>query len=161
MIKKTAFYDMHVQNKGRIVEFAGYYMPVQFKGIVAEHLKVRNSVGVFDVSHMGEIVITGRDALEFVNYITTNDVGKLALNQVQYSSLLYPDGGIVDDLLVYNLKDRFFLVVNAANTEKDYQWIAQNKKWDVVIENISDEICQLAIQDPRRNRSSKKLLIFH
>ncbi len=160
MPKKTAFYEMHVQNRGRIVEFAGFLMPIQFKGIVEEHLKVRNSIGVFDVSHMGEIVISGKDALKFTNYITTNDVSKLSLNQVQYSTLLYPDGGIVDDLLVYNLKDRFFLVVNAANTDKDFRWIVQNKKWDVEIKNISDEIGQLAIQGPEAEPVVQKLVDF-
>ncbi|MEO0226114.1 MAG: glycine cleavage system aminomethyltransferase GcvT, partial [candidate division WOR-3 bacterium] len=138
MVKKTPFYEIHIQNKGQMVEFAGFLMPIQFKGIIDEHLKVRNSVGVFDVSHMGEIVISGPDGLKFTNYITSNDVRKLALNQVQYSTLLYPDGGIVDDLLVYHLKGRFFLVVNAANTDKDFQWIVQNKKWDVEVKNISD-----------------------
>ncbi len=157
MPKKTAFYDMHVQHQGRIVEFAGYLMPVQFKGIVKEHLKVRNSVGVFDVSHMGEIVIRGKDALKFTNHITSNDVTKLSLNQVQYSTMLYPDGGIVDDLLVYNFKDRFLLVVNAANTAKDFEWIVQNKKWDVEIKNISDETCQLAIQGPKAEPVVQKL----
>jgi aminomethyltransferase len=158
MAKKTAFYDMHVQHKGRIVEFAGYLMPIQFQGIVAEHLKVRSSVGVFDVSHMGEVIVTGKDALKFTNYITTNDVSQLALNQVQYSTMLYPDGGIVDDLLVYRLADRYFLVINAANTNKDVDWIVKNKRWDVDIKNVSDEIAQLAIQGPKAEPVVQKLV---
>lgn len=149
MTKKTPFYDKHVEFQGKIVEFAGFYMPVQFAGILPEHETVRKAVGVFDVSHMGEIEVTGPDRVKFVNYITTNDASKLAPNQVQYSGLLYPEGGFVDDLLVYNLKDRMFLVVNASNTEKDFDWIVKNKKFDVQIRNLSDGIAQLAIQGPK------------
>lgn len=161
MIKKSPFYEKHLQYNGKIVEFAGFFMPIHFEGIVAEHETVRNGVGVFDVSHMGEIEITGPDRIQFVNYITTNDVSKLAVNQVQYSAMLYPDAGIVDDLLVYNLKDRVFLVVNAANTEKDYQWILQNKKFDVDIKNLSDDIGQLAIQGPKSELLLQKILDFN
>ena len=157
MAKKTPFYDKIVENKGRIVEFADFLMPIQFEGIIPEHNTVRNSVGVFDVSHMGEVEIRGNDRLKFVNYITTNDASKLALNQVQYSTMLYPDAGIVDDLLVYNLKDRMLLVVNASNTEKDYAWIAENKKYDVEITNRSDEIGQLAVQGPKAEPVMQKL----
>jgi len=160
MTKKTPFYDKHVQYKGRIVEFAGFSMPVQFEGIIPEHNAVRNSVGVFDVSHMGEVEVRGGDRVKFVNYITTNDASKLAPNQVQYTIMLYPDGGIVDDLLVYNLKDRILLVVNAANTDKDYLWIMENKKFNVEIENKSDEIGQLAIQGPNAESVMQKLLDF-
>jgi len=135
-------------------------MPVQFEGIIPEHNAVRNSVGVFDVSHMGEVEVRGGDRVKFVNYITTNDASKLAPNQVQYTIMLYPDGGIVDDLLVYNLKDRILLVVNAANTDKDYLWIMENKKFNVEIENKSDEIGQLAIQGPNAESVMQKLLDF-
>lgn len=157
MAKKTPFYDKVMQHKGRIVEFADFLMPVQFDGIIPEHNAVRNSLGVFDVSHMGEVEIKGSDRLKFVNYITTNDASKLDLNQVQYSTMLYPDAGIVDDLLVYNLKDRMFLVVNASNTEKDFAWIMENKKYDVEITNRSDEIAQLAIQGPKVEPAMQKL----
>ncbi len=157
MANKTPFYEKHVQNKGKIVEFAGFMMPVQFEGIIPEHNTVRTAVGVFDVSHMGEVVIKGRDRIKFVNYITTNDASKLALNQVQYSTMLYPDAGIVDDLLVYNLKDRMFLVVNASNTTKDFAWIMENKKYDVEITNTSDDIAQLAIQGPKAEPVMQKL----
>lgn len=160
MLKKTPFYDMHVKNKGKIVEFAGYLMPVQFEGIVPEHNAVRSSVGVFDVSHMGEVEIRGKDRLKFVNYLTTNNASDLALNQVQYSTMLYPEGGIVDDLLVYNLYRRMFLVVNAANTDKDYKWIVDNKKFDVGITNSSDDIGQLAIQGPKSEPVMQKLFDF-
>jgi aminomethyltransferase len=143
-----------------MVEFAGFLMPVQFEGIIPEHNAVRNSVGVFDVSHMGEVEVRGSDRIRFVNYITTNDASKLALNQVQYTTMLYPDGGIVDDLLVYNLKDRILLVVNAANTDKDYMWIMENKKFNVEIENKSDKIGQLAIQGPKAESVMQKLFDF-
>ncbi len=157
MAKKTPFYDKIVENKGRIVEFADFLMPIQFEGIIPEHNVVRNSVGVFDVSHMGEVEIKGSDRIKFVNYITTNDASKLALNQVQYSTMLYPDAGIVDDLLVYNLKDRMFLVINASNTEKDFAWIIENKRYDVEITNRSDEIGQLAVQGPKAEPVMQKL----
>jgi aminomethyltransferase len=160
MIKKTPFYDMHVKNNGRIVEFAGYLMPIQFEGIISEHETIRTSVGVFDVSHMGEIEIHGKERLAFTNYITTNDASQLALNQVQYTTMLYPKAGIVDDLLVYNFKDRIFLVVNAANTEKDYTWITDNKKDGVQIVNRSDEIGELAIQGPQAEPVMQKLFDF-
>jgi aminomethyltransferase len=110
---------------------------------------------------MGEIEITGPDRLQFTNYITTNDASKMALNQVQYSAMLYSDAGIVDDLLVYNLKDRIFLVVNAANTEKDFSWIVQNKKFNVEIRNRSDEVGQLAIQGPKSEMLMQKIVDFN
>ncbi len=157
MAKKTPFYDKHIQHKGKIVEFAGFFMPIQFEGIIPEHRTVRESVGVFDVSHMGEVEVKGSDRFKFVDYITTNSASKLALNQVQYSTMLYPDAGIVDDLLVYNLKDRLLLVVNAANTNKDFAWIMENKKYDVEITNKSDEIGQLAIQGPKAEPVMQKL----
>jgi aminomethyltransferase len=157
MAKKTPFYDKHVQNKGKIVEFAGFLMPIQFEGIIPEHRAVRESVGVFDVTHMGEVEVIGSDRIRFVNYITTNNASKLALNQVQYSTMLYPDAGIVDDLLVYNLKDRILLVVNAANTDKDHAWIIENKKYNVEIKNKSEEIGQLAVQGPKAEPVMQKL----
>lgn len=160
MAKKTPFYEMHVKNNGKIVEFAGFLMPVQFEGIIAEHQTVRSSVGVFDVSHMGEIEIRGKERIEFANYITTNDVSKLALNQVHYTTMLYPDGGIVDDFLVYSLKDRVFLVVNAANTDKDYKWILENKRFNMETLNRSDEYGELAIQGPKSEPVMQKLFDF-
>ncbi len=158
MIKKTPFYDFHVKNGGKIVEFAGFYMPVQFEGIVEEHNTVRNNAGLFDVSHMGEVEIRGPDRIQFANFITTNNVSKLALNQVQYSCMLYPDAGIVDDLLVYNLKDRILLVINASNIDKDYEWIVENQRFEVEIKNRSDEIGQLAIQGPNAEQVVKKFV---
>jgi len=151
---------MNIKYKGRMVEFANFYMPVQFEGIIPEHQAVRTSVGVFDVSHMGEVEIRGEDRIKFTNYITTNDAAKLAVNQVQYSALLYPEGGVVDDLLVYNLPDRVFIVVNAANTDKDFKWIIDHKKFKVDIANISDNLGQLAIQGPKSEPVMQKLTEF-
>ena len=133
-----------------MVEFAGFSMPIQYgKGVLEECRRVRNTVGVFDVSHMGEIEIRGGDTLDFVNSVTTNDASQLEIFQTQYSCLCYPDGGIVDDLLVYRFPDRILLVVNASNIEKDYQWLLQNQRGDVEIVNQSDAVGQLAIQGPR------------
>ncbi|MBN2621024.1 glycine cleavage system aminomethyltransferase GcvT [candidate division WOR-3 bacterium] len=157
MAKKTPFYDKHVIYRGRIVDFAGFLMPIQFEGIIPEHTAVRTSVGVFDVSHMGEVEVRGKDRFAFVNHITTNDATKLEPDQVQYSTMLYKDAGIVDDLLVYNLNDRILLVVNASNTDKDYAWIMENKKFDVDIKNISDDIGQLAVQGPDAEKVMQKL----
>jgi aminomethyltransferase len=123
-MKKTKFYNIHEKSGAKIVEFAGYYMPIQYSSIIHEHKAVRNSVGVFDVSHMGEIFIKGEKAADFVQYMNTNDVTKLFPGRVQYSAMCYPDGGIVDDLLVYMISpEEFMLVVNASNLEKDYKWM--------------------------------------
>jgi aminomethyltransferase len=149
MLKRTPFFEKHLANKGKIVEFAGYEMPVQFQGIIAEHTRVRTTVGVFDVSHMGRVEIHGNDRYSFVNRVTTNDVKALAPFQAQYSVFCYPNGGVVDDLVVYNLPDYLLLVVNGANNEKDTNWLLENKSGDVKIENKTMEIAQLAIQGPK------------
>ena len=159
MAKKTALYDEHLKYGGKRVEFAGFLMPVQYgKGILSEVRRVRETVGVFDVSHMGEVEIRGADALDFVNYITINDASPLAEYQVQYSAMCYQDGGIVDDLLVYRLPDRYLLVVNASNSDKDYEWIMKHKRGAVEIRNISDTITQLAVQGPDAKNVLEKLV---
>lgn len=158
MPKKTAIYDEHVKFGAKIVEFAGFLMPIQYKnGIFSEVKRVRETVGLFDVSHMGEVEIRGKDALEFINYITINDASKLEQFQVQYSAMCYEDGGIVDDLLVYKLPDKYILIVNASNTDKDFDWILKNKRGEVEINNISDTITQLAIQGPDAEKVVQKL----
>lgn len=164
-MKKTKFYNVHKKAGAKIVEFAGYEMPIQYSSIIAEHKAVRNSVGVFDVSHMGEVFISGDNALEFVQYITTNDASKLFPGKVQYSSMCYPDGGIVDDLLVYRISEKeFMLVINAANIEKDVDWMNENlvswqtdKKSDVKINNFSDEFSLLAVQGPKSAEVIQKI----
>ncbi len=145
-MKKTAFNEIHRKLGAKLVEFAGFEMPVQYEGIIAEHKAVRNSVGVFDVSHMGEVRIHGKDAFAFVQKLTTNDVSQLYKGRVQYSSMCKPDGGIVDDLLVYHCGDYFQLVINASNVEKDIAWMKQNVFGDVRIEDVSDATSLLAIQ---------------
>ncbi|HVO75330.1 MAG TPA: glycine cleavage system aminomethyltransferase GcvT [Ignavibacteriaceae bacterium] len=154
-MKKTKFYPVHEKLNAKIVEFAGYLMPIQYSSIIAEHKAVRNSAGVFDVSHMGEIFIKGNEALDFVQNITVNDASKLFPGRVQYSAMCYPDGGIVDDLLVYKFSDdELMLVVNASNIEKDYEWMKNNNRFNAAIENRSDDYSMLAVQGP----DSKKVV---
>lgn len=158
-MKKTKFNQIHKKIGAKMVEFAGYEMPVQYSSIIAEHKAVRNSVGVFDVSHMGEVFISGEKALEFVQYITTNDASKLFPGRVQYSAMCYPDGGIVDDLLVYNLaENEYMLVINASNIDKDYKWMVDNNEFGVEIKNCSDEYSLLAVQGPKSKAVVQKLI---
>ncbi len=159
-IKRTPFYDRHRTNNGRIVPFAGFEMPLQFQGIISEHLRVRTTAGVFDVSHMGRVEIRGREAFEFVNRVTTNDISNTQPLQAQYSAFCYPDGGIVDDLLVYNLGDYLLLVINAANTEKDLAWLQENKPGAVEIIDKTPETAQLAVQGPVAEPLVQKLVDF-
>ncbi|MFC1724197.1 glycine cleavage system aminomethyltransferase GcvT [candidate division KSB1 bacterium] len=156
-IKKTALYGIHEKNGGKMIEFAGYYMPVQYTNMTDEHKCVRTKAGVFDVSHMGEFTVKGDKALDFVQKVTINDVSKLFYGRVQYSAFCYNDGGIVDDLLVYRMKDHYLLVVNAANMEKDFKWLQSNNTEGIELENISDEITQLAVQGPRSIEILQKL----
>jgi aminomethyltransferase len=148
-VKKTALHDIHEHLGAKIVRFAGYLMPVYYTSILEEHRRVRSTVGLFDVSHMGEFEIRGNDALAFLQRLTTNDVAALEVNQVQYSVMCYPDGGIVDDLLVYRLEDHYLLVVNAANLDKDFEWLHKNIEGEVQLENRSDETTLLALQGPK------------
>jgi len=164
MSKKTALYDRHVKSGGRMVKFAGFEMPLAYQnGIMSETKRVRSTAGLFDVSHMGEIEITGRAALEFLNKIITNDAANLEEFQVQYACMCYPDGGIVDDLLVYRLPEKYLLVVNAANTVNDLEWILDCKLGfggTVSIEDTSDRVSQLALQGPDSQRILDKLVDF-
>lgn len=148
-MKQTAFTPIHERLGARIVEFAGFAMPVQYNGIVEEHRRVREGVGLFDVSHMGEVEIRGTDALAYLQRITVNDVARLREGRVQYSAMCYPDGGIVDDLLVYHLGDRYMLVINASNTAKDIAWMRENLAGDVVLTDQTDATSLLAVQGPR------------
>jgi len=149
-LKRTPFYDMHVQLGGKMVPFAGYEMPVQYpSGITAEHKAVRERAGLFDVSHMGEFLVKGPGALDFVNAVTTNNAAALEVGQVQYSSLLYDNGTFVDDCLVYRFADYFMLVVNAANAAKDWAHIQPRASaFDCAISDVSDETALLALQGP-------------
>lgn len=148
-MKKTKFYSVHEKLGAKIVDFAGFKMPVQYSSIIAEHKAVRNSVGVFDVSHMGEIFIRGSKALDFVQHITVNDASVLYDGRVQYSAMCYPDGGIIDDLLVYRINEKeFMLVVNASNKDKDFNWMRENNNLDVEVTDESDDYSLLAVQGP-------------
>lgn len=148
-MKPTAFTSIHKALNAKMVPFAGYEMPIQYEGIIAEHEQVRNAAGLFDVSHMGEFWVTGPDALSFVEYATTNNVSSLATGQVQYSTMCLENGGIVDDLLVYRFADRFMLVVNASNMAKDWQHLTRlAADYDVQLRDASDETALLALQGP-------------
>lgn len=148
-MKQTNFVDVHKMLKAKMVEFAGYEMPIQYTSIIQEHKAVRNSVGVFDVSHMGEFFVTGKEAEKLIQYVSTNDVAKLTDGKVQYSSMLYENGGVIDDMLVYKINsESFMLVVNASNIEKDFNWITKNNTFDCIVNNESDEYSLLAIQGP-------------
>jgi aminomethyltransferase len=149
-LRRTPFYDIHRALNAKIVPFAGYEMPVNYPGgITAEHHAVRRQAGLFDVSHMGEFVIRGERMVEFVNYVTTNDVAALAEGQVHYSTILFENGRIVDDCLVYRFADRIVMVVNASNREKDLAHIGQHaKRFGVQLADISDDIALLALQGP-------------
>lgn len=155
---RTAFYDLHKEFGAKIIPFGGFEMPVQYKGIMEEHRKVRTSVGVFDVSHMGEFVVRGKNSESFLNYVTTNDVSKLVPGKIQYSAICFENGGIVDDLLVYKIdENHFMLVVNASNIEKDFSWLNTNLIDGVEITNNSNEISLLAIQGPKSIETLQKL----
>jgi aminomethyltransferase len=157
MLKRTPFYDIHTALGAKIVEFAGYEMPVQYSGIIEEHLAVRKKVGVFDVTHMGEFLIRGSGALAFLQKVTINDVARLKPGKVQYSAMCYADGGIIDDLLIYRMEDHFMLVVNASNLQKDFEWLQSQKFGDVEIENVSDVTALLAIQGPKSLATLQKV----
>jgi len=156
-IKKTALYDVHKKMGAKIVEFAGYYMPVQYTSMKEEHIRVRKNVGVFDVSHMGEFIVKGERAFDFVQKVTVNDVSKLEYGKAQYTAMCYNDGGIVDDLLVYQMKDGYMMVVNAANIDKDFKWVQSNNTEGVDLKNISDEVTQLAVQGPDSQKTLQKI----
>lgn len=160
-LKKTCLHDLHVELGAKMSPFAGFDMPIQYSGIVDEHNSVRTAVGMFDVSHMGEIFISGTDAEKFVNHIFTNDVRGIPAGKILYGMMLYPDGGTVDDLLVYKefAPDSYLLVVNAANIGKDYSWmLEQARGYDVRIDNRSDEWGQIAIQGPDAEKTVMEVL---
>ena len=159
-IKFTCLHDKHVALGALMTPFGGFDMPIQYKGIVEEHNAVRNNVGVFDVSHMGEVRITGPEAQKFVNYIFTNDITKMEVGGIQYGMMLYPHGGTVDDLLVYTMGENdYFLVINAANIDKDVAWInEQAANFDVKVDNQSESYGQIAVQGPEAENTMKAVL---
>ena len=164
-IEKTALFKQHVKLNAKIVDFANYKMPISYeKGIISEYHCVRNSVGMFDISHMGEFEISGKGALDFLQKVTINNVSKLNIGHAQYSAMCLENGGIIDDLILYRMADKYLMVVNAANIQKNYLWLNKHIKEDVKIENISNKISLIAIQGPKsksvlENISDKSLNI--
>ena len=157
-MKKTAFYDYHLALGAKMVPFAGFEMPVEYAGVKQEHINVRKNLGVFDVSHMGEIWVKGPAAFALVQKLTSNDIQKLNPGGIQYTCFPNESGGIVDDLLVYYYdREKYLLVVNASNLEKDYQWIIDHNQEGAEVENASDHIAQLAVQGPRAVELLQKL----
>lgn len=158
--KRTCLYDKHVTLGALISPFGGFDMPIQYTNIVDEHQAVRQACGVFDVSHMGEVLICGKDAERYVNYIFTNDVRNMPIGKILYGMMCYEHGGVVDDLLVYKKgEDCFFLVINASNIDKDWAWIQQQAAgFDVVLEHQSDQYGELAIQGPKAERVMEEVL---
>ena len=157
-MKNTALTHVHEELGAKIVPFAGYNMPVQYEGINIEHETVRSSVGVFDVSHMGEFLIEGENALALIQKVTSNDASKLEIGNAQYSCFPNADGGIVDDLIVYRLKEEtYLLVVNASNIEKDWNWISSHNSMNAEMKNISEEYSLLAIQGPKAVEAMQSL----
>ncbi|MCG8374052.1 MAG: glycine cleavage system aminomethyltransferase GcvT [Balneolales bacterium] len=159
MLKQTPFHSIHKQLGGKLVEFAGYEMPVQYKGIKIEHAAVREAVGVFDVSHMGEFYISGPEAEQLIQKVTVNDVSRLIPGKAQYSCMCYEDGGIVDDLIVYKLfgENQFILVVNASNLEKNLEWIQKNNTFEAQVYDNSPDTALLAVQGPKSLDTLQKL----
>lgn len=158
MIKTTPFTEKHIALGAKMAAFAGYNMPIEYSGITDEHMTVRQGVGVFDVSHMGEFWVKGEKALPFLQRITSNDVSALPIGKAQYSCFPNGKGGIVDDLLVYHYEpQKYMLVVNAANIDKDWNWCVQNNKEGADLENASDRMAQLAVQGPKAVEVLQKL----
>src|SRR5512133_3182945 len=157
-LRATPLNSVHRSLGARMVDFGGWDMPVQYSGIIEEHNAVRSAVGVFDVSHMGEIEVRGPEAAKLTDYVTTNAVAKLKIGQAHYSGLLYEHGGFVDDILVHKVADdHYFLCVNASNQDKDYEHIAAHNRFDCTVENAGDRYAQIAIQGPKAAATLSKL----
>lgn len=155
---KTSLYELHKTQNARMVDFAGWEMPIQYEGIIAEHNATRTRAGLFDVSHMGEIGVNGPGSKGFINTLVTNDIGKAKPGRAVYSPLCMESGGAVDDLLVYILgEDNYLLVVNAANTEKDFDWIREHAPDTIAVENVSPQYAQIAVQGPKALEILQKL----
>ena len=153
-MKKTSLYNQHIELKAKMVDFGGFNMPIQYEGISYEHLNVRSNVGMFDVSHMGEFFVDGDDSLEFLNYVCSNNIKKIEINKAQYNCLINKNGGIIDDLIIYRTDEKeYMLVVNAANIEKDWNWLNhQIKKFNCNISNKSDNVGLISVQGPNSSK---------
>lgn len=158
VLQQTPLYPLYAEYGAKTIDFGGWDLPVQFSSIQKEHEAVRTKAGLFDVSHMGEIEVKGVDALAFIQKITTNDASKLTIGQAQYTIMCYPDGGTIDDLLVYKCGDNeYLLVVNASNIDKDYEWMKKHAEGEMTLRNISDEMALLALQGPLAETVAQKL----
>src|SRR5438046_6570458 len=156
--KRTALFAMHKALGARLIPFSGWPMPVEYSGIAREHTAVRTAAGLFDVSHMGEFEIRGREALNLIQLVTTNDARRLIDGQAQYSAMAYPHGTVVDDLLIYRHRaEHFMLVVNASNIRKDFEWINSHNPVDATVEDISDATSLLAVQGPKAEELLQQL----
>ncbi len=158
-LQRSALFEVYERYGGNVVDFAGWEMPIEYEGLVPEHNAVRNAAGMFDVSHMGQITVIGKDAEAFMQYMVSNDVSAAGDKQIQYTHFCRPDGGIVDDFLIYKYnKDRYLLIVNAVNVDKDFDWLNKNKgDFDVEIENLSDEFSAIALQGPKAEEILQEL----
>lgn len=160
-MKQTALIDEHKKLGGRLIDFGGWELPVQYTGVLDEHTACRTTCGLFDVSHMGEVFVEGPDAEAFLNYLVSNNVSKISIGQAQYSAMCNEEGGIVDDLIVYRrAQDRFLVVINASNTEKDVAWmkkILARRPWNLKLENVSERFSQIAIQGRHAEKILQKL----
>jgi len=157
-VRRTQLYEVHKQT-AKLTVFAGFEMPIWYKGIIPEHLAVRNSVGIFDISHMGRVIIAGVDSEPFLNYVITNDVSRLSPNSAQYSVMCNENGGIIDDFVAYRLEtEKFLIVFNASNREKDYSWLIKNAEdFRVKIEDVSDNVAMFAVQGPNAEKTLQKI----
>lgn len=158
-MKTTPLYEKHLELNGKIIDFGGWALPVEYSGILSEHEAVRTKAGLFDVSHMGEITVKGEDAEKYLQLIVTNDISVLSNNQIAYTTMCYPHGGVVDDLLVYkNSNEDYLLVVNASNTDKDFEWLESHVFVGVEVKNVSSSYAQLALQGPQAQTILQKLV---
>ena len=150
-MKKTSLFEKHIELNAKMVDFGGFNMPIQYSGISDEHINVRNNVGIFDVSHMGEFFVSGKEALQFLNHVCSNNIGKIEINKAQYNCFTNENGGIIDDLIVYRCdENEYMLVVNASNIDKDWNWLNRYiNKYDCSIINESDNIGLISVQGPK------------
>ncbi|MBI4411249.1 MAG: glycine cleavage system aminomethyltransferase GcvT [Deltaproteobacteria bacterium] len=161
MLKRTPLFEIHKKLGARMVEFGGWEMPVQYTGVIEEHRAVRNSAGLFDISHMGEIFVTGEHARDFVNLITTNDISKILDGQCQYAACCYEKGGVVDDVISYRFNPKkYLIIVNASNVDKDFEWFQKNKTAGVTLENKSSDYSLLALQGPKAQKILQPLVDY-
>jgi aminomethyltransferase len=161
-IKETPLFEIHKKYGGKIVNFAGWVLPVQYSGIIEEHLAVREKCGIFDVSHMGEILVEGDEAEEFIQRVITNNIEGVDKHKILYSPMCYENGGTVDDVLIYKYNEKKYLfIVNAANINKDYEWLIKNSDGNVTIDNVSEEYAQIALQGPKSEEVLQKVCDFN